>query len=193
MIARIGAAKPRVFAVFDLTQGFYQAPLHQDSRECTAFLTFMGLYEWNRVPMGIKGAPTYFQEVMESQVLNGLLHSICELYMDDCISHAQTEDQLCDNLRLLFQRFREMNITLNPDKTHIGLEEIEYVGHLLSSDGVSFTTDKINKVVELPRPTVKHELKRYLGLVNYFRDHLRNLSFHTQPLQQLLIGYKKDD
>ena len=43
-----------------------------------------------------------------------------------------------------------MNITLNPDKTHIGLEEIEYVGHLLSSDGVSFTTDKINKVVELP-------------------------------------------
>jgi hypothetical protein len=182
MLSRIGAAKPRVVAVFDLTQGFYQAPRNSDSRECTAFLTFMGLYQWNRVPMGIKGAPTYFQEVMESQVLNGLLHSICELYMDDCISHAQTEDQLCENLRLLFQRFRDMNITLNPDKAHKGLEEIEYVGHLLSSDGVSFTTDKINKVVELPRPVVKHELKRYLGLVNYFRNHLRNLSFHTQPL-----------
>ena len=193
MLTRIGSRKPKVFAVFDLTQGFYQAPLHPDSRACTAFMTFMGLFEWNRVPMGIKGAPTYFQEVMESEVLNGLLHVICELYMDDLILYANSEDQLLEHMELLFQRLREYNITLNPVKAHIGLEEIEYVGHLLSATGISFTSDKISKVVELPRPTVKHELKRFLGLVNYFRDHLNNLSFYTQPLQSLLINYKKDD
>ena len=193
MLARIGSRKPRVFAVFDLTQGFYQAPLHPDSRACTAFMTFMGLFEWNRVPMGIKGAPTYFQEVMESEVLSGLLHSICELYMDDLILYANSEDQLLEHMELLFQRLREYNITLNPAKAHIGLEEIEYVGHLLSATGISFTSDKISKVVELPRPTVKHELKRFLGLVNYFRDHLMNLAFYTQPLQSLLTNYKKDD
>ena len=152
MLTRIGSQKPRFFAVFDFTQGFYQASLHPESRPATAFMTFMGLYEWNRVPMGIKGAPTYFQEVMESEVLNGLLHSICELYMDDCIVYTSSEDQLVEHMELIFKRFREWNITLNPVKAHIGLEEIEYVGHLLSSTGISFTTDKISKVVELPRP-----------------------------------------
>ena len=130
---------------------------------------------------------------MESEVLNGLLHSIYELYMDDCILYVSSEDQLLEHTELLFQRLREKNITLNPVKAHIGLEENEYVGHLLSATGISFTSDKTSKVVELPRSNVKHELKRFLGLVNYFRDHLLNLAFYTQPWQSLLTNYKKDD
>jgi hypothetical protein len=91
LLERIGKANPKYFAVMDFVSGFYQCELLEESRSATAFMTHMGLFEWIRVPMGIKGAPTYFQEVMES-VLSGLTRSICELYIDDCIVFGRDEE-----------------------------------------------------------------------------------------------------
>ena len=78
----------------DLTKGYHQAPLSIESRKFTAFTTYMGVYEWLRVPMGIKGAPSYFQQVIATVVLIGLLYVICELYIDDIIVHAKLNKSL---------------------------------------------------------------------------------------------------
>ena len=77
--------QPKYFAVMDLTMGFYQAPLAEESRHYTTFTTWMGTYEWLRVAMGLKGAPSWFQQQLETKVLGGLIHQICELYIDDLI------------------------------------------------------------------------------------------------------------
>jgi hypothetical protein len=82
MIERIGRKQPKIFGIIDFTSGFHQALLHPVSRHYTAFITPDGLYEWVRVPMGIKGAPTYFQHNVGVHVLGNLLHTICELYID---------------------------------------------------------------------------------------------------------------
>ena len=70
ILNRIGSTNPAWFGVMDFTQGFYQALLEDASRRLTAFWTHLGIFEWTRVPMGIKGAPTYFQRVMATQVLD---------------------------------------------------------------------------------------------------------------------------
>jgi hypothetical protein len=98
MLERIGTRRAKYFGVLDLSQGFYQVPLTEQSKALTAFITWCGTYEWNRLPMGIKGAPPFFQYIMATIVLAGLLYIICELYIDDILVHAQTEDEFCTNL-----------------------------------------------------------------------------------------------
>ena len=116
MIQRIGQKRPKFFAKLDLTHGYHQAPLHIDSRAYTAFITFMGLYEWLRVPMGLKGAPAYFQGVLAAIVLVNLLYVCCELYQDDIIIYANTENEFLANLEKVLQRLQKHKLIVNPVK-----------------------------------------------------------------------------
>ncbi len=94
-------------------------------------------------------------------------------------------------LRIVFERFRQFNITLNPKKRYFGLEEVEFVGHVLKSDGVCFSTEKRTKVLDFPLPVKQKQLKSFLGLVNYFRDHVKDLSNKVKPLNDIMVPYKK--
>ena len=93
--------------------------------------------------MGLKGAGPYFQRSIQNKVLNGLVY---EIYIDECSS------------------------TFNPRKTKLGLKEVEYVGHLVSATGTSFTPEKRLKVLNFPQPSIL----QFIDLVNYFRDHVTN-------------------
>ena len=188
-LQRIGARKPKFFAKFDMTKGYFQCPISKASRKYTAFITFMGLYPWTRLPMGLKGAGAYFQCEVATTVLVGLLYIICEQYLDGIITDAKSEDELIANLRQLFERFRKYKITLNPDKCELGSSQIEYTGHLIDSEGLSFTEDKLQGVRAFPLPYNHKAMKSFLGLVNYFRDHVRDLSTKVYPLQRLIDGY----
>ena len=166
MLYRIGDRKPKYFAVMDLTSGYHQAPISKSSIRFTAFITFMGLYEWIRLPMGLKGAASFFQKMLATVVLIGLMHRICELYIDDIIMHAQTEDEFMDNLLEIFKRFRKHNVTLNPDKCKFGLSEIEYVGHKIDSTGITFMSEKLEAVLNKELPVFPKDMKSLLGLLS---------------------------
>ena len=118
MLNRIGERRPVRFAVVDLTKGYYQAPLAEESKHLTAFRTRDGLYEWNRVPMGLSGAPAYFQREMTTRVLAPILHNKCEVYMDDIIIFGSTEDEYIDNLRAVFERLKQHGLTVHPKISH---------------------------------------------------------------------------
>jgi len=115
MLQRLGSKKPKFFAKIDLTHGYHQVPLHPDSRAYTAFITFMGIYQWLRVPMGLKGAPSYFQGILASIVLVTLLYSICELYIDDIIVYGQTEEEFLTNLETVIERLHRYKLIVNPE------------------------------------------------------------------------------
>jgi hypothetical protein len=191
MLNRVGDSRPEFFAVFDLTSGYYQAEIDEDSREFTAFLTRNGVYRWLRLPMGLTGACSYFQKSLVTQVLRGLMHDGCELYLDDCMIHAPTLDIYLKRLRQVFLRFRENNITLNPLKCRLGLPKVEFVGHTIDKNGLHFTRDKLDSVLNFPRPETKRQIKSFIGLANYFRDHIKNHSIRAQPLQDFVNGYDK--
>ena len=193
MLERIGTSKPKVFAVLDLTQGYYQTSISVESRPYTTFRTSKGLYQWKRLPMGLKGAPSYFQHAMQSTVLGGLLQSTCEVYLDDIIVYAQTEQELLHNLGQVFARLEQYNITLNPAKVRVGLDSVEYVGHKIDREGLSFSDEKREDVWKTPLPITKKQLKSFLGLCVQFKDHVRNYSTLVAPLHALLPAYTKKE
>ena len=125
--------------------------------------------------MGLKGAVPYFQRSMSSTVLAGL------------VIHGSSEREFLANVRTVFTRLREFNITVNPKKTRLGLAHVEYVGHLLSSSsqGISFTEAKRLKVLDFPRPLTEKQLLMFIGLVNYFRDHVPHMTELMKPLRDM--------
>ena len=86
--------------------------------------------------MGLKGSGPFFQR---SMVLAGYVTRICEIYIEDVLIHGPTDNEYLDNTRKVLTRLRTKKVTANPAKTRLGLKEIEYVGHLISSKGTSFT------------------------------------------------------
>ena len=135
--------------------------------------------------MGLKGAGPYFQRSMSNKVLNGLVY-ICEIYIDDVLIHGSTPEAFLANLRKVLQRLREHNVAANPKKTKLGLPEVEYVGHVVSATGTSFTPEKRLKVLNFPLPTTQKALLQFIGLANYFRDHVPNMTEMVQPLRALI-------
>jgi hypothetical protein len=192
MLQRLGRARAKYFAVIDLTSGYWQAPLSKKSQVASAFITFMGLFEWLRLPMGLKGAGSHFQQQMSSRVLKGLIYHICELYLDDIIVYGRTEEEFLKNLRQVFERLRKHRILLSPEKCRIGLSKVEYVGHMIDETGLSFSENKLREVLDFPLPTTHKGMKSFLGLANYFRDHVKDHSIIVKPLQDMVENYKKN-
>ena len=87
--------------------------------------------------MGLKGAGSYFQHHMQNTVLRDLLQKICEVYLDDIIVYAKTPKELNQRLEVVFSRLALFGITLNPSKVRIGMQEVNYVGHLIDSEARS--------------------------------------------------------
>jgi hypothetical protein len=191
MLKRIGNQKAKYYGVLDLTSGYHQAPLSKSARAFTAFATFMGVYQWLRVPMGLKGAPAYFQRVMATVVLAGLIYVCCEGYLDDILVYGKSEDEFVSHLRQIFERFRKRRLTIKPSKARLGLQQIEYVGHVINEQGITFSNEKRTRVLNFPKPTLMKHMKAFLGLVNYFRDHVRDYANRVHPLHQMVLSYHK--
>ena len=192
MLDRIGERKSRFFGVMDMTSGYHQAPISASSQILTAFICFMGIFCWLRVPMGLKNAVSYFQRVMATVVLIGLIYLICELYIDDILVFGKDEDDFMDNLEKVFKRLRQYNVTLNPKKCRFGMDKVEYVGHVISFEGVTFSDEKRVKVLDFPLPSTQKDLQAFLGLVNYFRDHVPDMTGLVKPLRVLIDTKKKN-
>jgi transposase InsO family protein len=191
MFSRIGAQKPKYFGTMDFTQGYHQAPLSMATRVYTSFIMFSGVYQFTRLPFGLKRAPSYFQEVMATIVLAGLIYLICEMYIDDCIVYGSDMNEFVDRLRQIFMRFRKHHLFLKASKCHFGYTEIEYVGKVISEKGLKMSQEKIRSVLDFPVPSVSKQLKSFLGLTNYFRDFVRNHSAIVKPLNSMLSNYSK--
>ena len=92
--------------------------------------------------MSLKGAPAYFQAALATVVLTGLIYLICELYIDDIIVYASTDDKLCDRLILVLERCRRFNITFNPKKVKLGLNKVGSVSHMTDESSLTFSWEK---------------------------------------------------
>ena len=184
VLNRLGDKRARYFGVIDLTAGYHQAELHPESRKYTTFKTHMGTYQWIRVPFGLKGAPSYYQQQI-ARALEGLLYFKCEVYIDDIIIFGTTDKEFTNNLTEVLDRLDERRITINPAKCKFGLEEVEYVGHVISQEGINMSAEKKTKVLDFPIPDTTKQLRGFLGLVNYFRDHVRGYAATCAPLHRL--------
>ena len=180
--------KSRYFSTLDLSSGFWQIKIHPDSMEKTAFLTPQGLYEFRVMLFGLTNAPSVFQRLMQ-QVLMGLNPdsgpSFVSAYIDDILIFSTTLEVHLEHLRLVLQRLCEVGLKLKPSKCRFVRKEVEYLGHILSPDGLKPNPTLVRAVREFPTPTAVKELRRFLGLASYYRRFIPKFASIAQPLHQL--------
>ena len=118
-------------------------------------------------------------------VLAGLQWTNCLVYLDDVIILGKTFEEYLRNLKEVFQRLREAGLRLKPSKCNLCLEEVEFLGNVVSAKGVCTDPKKTEKVAKWPVPTSKKEVQQFLGLANYYRRFVKNLASIAKPLHRL--------
>ena len=192
-IDQVGENASRVFSALDLTSGFWQQVLEEESRQYTAF-TVPGKetrFQWTVTPMGLSGAPASFARMIDF-VTRGILH--CVTYIDDLLLHTKTHAEQRDTMRKVFLRFRKYGLKLNIKKTILAASQLEYLGYHLSEHGVSPGLEKLGAVRQFPEPDEIKKIREWLGLCNYFRFMIPNYAATAGHLSALLkkdSGYKK--
>ena len=132
LYAQLRGAK--VFMTLNLRSGYYHIELGKGSCAKTAFVMPFGKYEFNMVPFGLAQAPAYFQALI-NKVLKGL-HKFAVTYLDDIIIFSKTEEEHLEHLKIIFQRLKEAGLKLKQSKCDFMKRQIQYLGHLISSDGI---------------------------------------------------------
>ncbi|CAG2198844.1 unnamed protein product [Mytilus edulis] len=168
----MGEMQPQIFSSIDLSSSFWQVPLHPNSKQKAAFVTHSGIYEWNRMPYGLRNSSIAFSQVM-SQILRGLHWN-------------KTFEEHLLHLEEVFARLRKANFTLKPQKCHFAVKKVNYLGHIISKDGVKVDDSKITIVKNYPRPKNQTEVRQFLGLCNYYRRFVKDYAKITVPLNNLL-------
>ena len=120
-----------------------------------AFVTPFGKYEFNMVPFGLAQAPAYFQALI-NKVLEGL-HNFAVTYLDDIIIFSKNEEECLEHLRIIFQRLKEAGLKLKRSKHDFMKTQIQYLGHLISSDGIQPLPEKLGSIKNMPGPWSKKE------------------------------------
>ena len=183
---RLNGAK--LFSVFDASYGFWQVELDDESSSLTTFNTPFGRYRWKRMPFGINSAPEVWQRKMREHVegLKGV-----EVIADDFVvvgfGNTPTEWQADHdrNVRAFLDRCRERNLKLNKKKARLRQQEVPFIGHILTPEGLKPDPHKVEAIVGMPDPTDVQSLRRFLGMVNYLAKFLPRLSEETEVLRKL--------
>ena len=172
------------FTTLDLISGYWQVELHPDDKQKTAFSTPEGLFEFNVMPFGLCNAPATFQRLMDS-VLAGLQWSSCLVYVDDVVIPGKAFEDHLRNLESVLSRLRAANLKLQPSKCAMARKKVRFLGHVISSEGISTDPEKTSKVATWPAPTCKRDVQQFLGLANYYRRFIKNFAEIAKPLHQL--------
>jgi hypothetical protein len=173
------------FTTLDLASGYWQVEMDPKDQDKTAFITKQGTYEFTVMPFGLTNAPATFQRLMD-QVLNDMLYQGVIVYLDDINIYAKTFDEHLEKLEKVFQRLRAAGLKLGPDKCHFLQPKLEFLGHIVSEEGIMADPAKIEKVKNFPRPTTRTKVRSFLGLASYYRKFIKDFSTIAQPLNQLL-------
>ena len=160
------------FSTGDMLKGFHQLRLTERASKLLAVITSVGMFLPVTCPFGYHALPSHFQFLLSNTVLGDLEGKGVESFVDDICCHGRTFEEMLSNLRKVFERLRKWNLRLNGKKTILGARECVFLGHRVDGEGHSHTEDRTAAVTRMQRPYDRQQLRSFLGLTNYFRQHL---------------------
>ena len=177
----------KTFAKLDLASGYWQVLVNPDHVHKTAIATHLGLYEFTRMPYGLKTAPQTFQRILNS-VFPYFLYQWLIIYIDDVIVWANTDLEALSHYELVFEHAEKFGIQFKLTKRAFSSQDLEILGHCVTPLGWFPTSKGTEAISAMTLPHNVSSVKTFLGMVNYFREYVRNMASRTKHLCSLLCG-----
>jgi RNase H-like domain found in reverse transcriptase/Reverse transcriptase (RNA-dependent DNA polymerase) len=169
------------FTILDLKEGYYQIEILEEHKHKTAFEFEEKVYEWNGMVMGYKNAPMIFQRIM-NKILGEKLGSGVQAYLDDIIIYAKTIEEHDELVKWVFEKLKKHNLKVNVKKVQFAQNSVKLLGVTVNGKDKTPMEIKRNETLEFPRPRSVAELRRFLGLVGWFREFIPNFANLTKEL-----------
>ena len=183
-LARLSGS--RVFSALDLSGAFHAISIKEEDRHKTAFPTHRGLFQFKAMPFGLSTAPQSYCR-LSSLVLEGIPTSVCLPYLDDCCVHNSCLRDALKSLDRVFGAHQKAGLMVQPVKCSIFRLSVEYLGHLVSKDGVA-TVPKYTEIVRTwPEPQTLSQLRGAIGKMSYYKRFLKDFSKRAAPLHHYLV------
>ena len=181
ILTRLSGAK--YFTKLDARSGYWAIKLSNQSSFLTTFNTPFGRYRYLILAFGLKSSQDEFQRKID-ECLEGLPGVVA--IVDDILVYGRTREGDDQNLCNVIKRSLEKGIRFNEDKLVVGVQQVEYFGHILTAQGVKASPNKVSAVRNMDPPTNRSELETFLGMINYLSKFCPNLAEFTSPLRRLL-------
>ena len=170
-----------IFSKLDAKSGFWHIPLDKKSSLLTTFNTPFGRYRFLKMPYGINSGSEVFQRAMEELMEN----YPCKIIVDDIIVFGKDMADHDRNLEIVMKRLKEIDLHLNRKKCEFRVSQIPFVGNIFTAEGLKVDPEKVKAIQEMPTPTSKQEVQRFLGMTNYLGRYIPHHSDKTRNLRSL--------
>ena len=178
----------KFFTTLDLNSGFYNIEVEEASREKTAFVCFKGLYEYNRMPMGLSNSPAQMQRLAES-ILDAIDGTFAMAYIDDIMIKSETWEEHLVHLEKAFQAIVRKQVKIKASKVYLGQSKVVFLGFMVTDEGITINPERTDKIRNLPAPKTRKQVQQVLGFLSYYRKFIPNFSKKAAPIVAML---KKD-
>ena len=173
-----------VFSKVDLKSGYHQIRVKEQDIPKTAFRTRYGHYEYLVMPFGVTNAPAIFMDYM-NRIFHPFLDKFVVVFIDDILIYSKNEDEHKEHLRQVLQVLKEKQLYANLGKCEFWLDEVKFLGHVISKDGIAVDPSKVEAVVAWERPKTATEIRSFVGLAGYYRRFIEGFAKIVSPLTQL--------
>src|SRR3954467_12828467 len=169
----------KVFYKIDLRTGYHQLKIRAEDIPKTAFTIRYGLYEYTVMSFGLTNAPAYFMNLMNN------------IFIDDILIYSKSEQEHELHLRTILGTLREHRLYAKFSKFEFWLQEVGFIGHIVSAGGIAVDPAKVKDVEDWQAPTTQTQVRAFLGLAGYYRKFVEGFSSIARPMTQLLKKDKK--